>query len=69
MEIHDSLGGDGWQLDEVDTVVLALQRAPRLTLYRELDAALPHTHLLGDARLPRTTEAVIHEAELLARSL
>ena len=50
-------------------VVLALQRAPRLTLYRELDAALPHTHLLGDARSPRATDAVIHEAQLLARSL
>ena len=67
--IHDGLGGAGWQLDGVDTVVLALQRAPRLALYRELEAALPRVHLVGDARSPRTTEAVIHEAELLARAL
>ena len=67
--IHDSLGGEGWELDDVDTVVLGLQRAPRLELYRELETALPRVHLVGDARSPRTTEAVIHEAELLARSL
>ena len=69
VEIHDCLGGDGWQIDEVDAVVLAMQRAPRLTLFRDLDAALPDVQLVGDARSPRTTEAVIHEAELLARSL
>jgi 2,4-dienoyl-CoA reductase (NADPH2) len=67
--IHDSLGGEGWELDDVDTVVLGLQRAPRLSLYRELETVLPRVHLVGDARSPRTTEAVIHEAELLARSL
>ena len=30
---------------------------------------MPRVELVGDARSPRTTEAVIHEAELLARSL
>ena len=69
VEIHDCLGGDGWQIDEVDAVVLAMQRAPRLTLFRDLDGTLPDVRLVGDARAPRTTEAVIHEAELLARSL
>ncbi len=37
VEIHDCLGGEGWQIDDVDAVVLALRRAPRLTLYRELE--------------------------------
>jgi hypothetical protein len=67
--IHDSLGGAGWELDDVDTVVLALRRAPRVALYAALQGSVPHVHLVGDARSPRTTEAVIYEAEMLARSL
>lgn len=67
--IHDSLGGEGWPLEDVDTVVLALQRAPRLALHRALQGSLPDVRLVGDARAPRTTEAVIYEAEMLARSI
>ena len=67
--IHDSFGGEGWQLDDVDTVVLALQRAPRLALYRALQGTSADVRLVGDARSPRTTEAVIYEAEMLARSI
>jgi hypothetical protein len=67
--IRDALGGQGWELDGVDTVVLAQLRAPRVALHRAVAPAIPHAHLVGDARSPRTTEAVIHEAELLARSL
>jgi hypothetical protein len=67
--IHDSLGGSGRVLDDVDTVVLALQRTPRRSLFEELEPAVANLRLVGDARSPRTTEAVIHEAELLARAL
>ena len=67
--LHDSFGGAGRQLDDVDTVVLALGRAPRLSLFRALEDVLPRVRLVGDARSPRSTEAVIHEAELLARAL
>jgi 2,4-dienoyl-CoA reductase-like NADH-dependent reductase (Old Yellow Enzyme family)/thioredoxin reductase len=67
--LHDSFAGAGRQLDEVDTVVLALGRVPRLSLFRELEDMLPRVRLVGDARSPRSTEAVIHEAELLARAL
>jgi Pyridine nucleotide-disulphide oxidoreductase len=67
--VNDSLGGEGWELDDVDTVVLAQRRVPRIHLYRALESKVPRVELVGDARSPRTTEAVIHEAELLARSL
>ena len=67
--VNDSLGGEGWELDDVDTVVLAQRRVPRVQLYRALESKVPRVQLVGDARSPRTTEAVIHEAELLARSL
>jgi 2,4-dienoyl-CoA reductase-like NADH-dependent reductase (Old Yellow Enzyme family) len=67
--IHDSFGGEGWQLDDVDTVVLAHQRAPRRALADALTDRVPQLHVVGDARSPRTTEAVIYEAEMLARAL
>ena len=67
--VNDSLGGEGWELDGVDTVVLAQRRVPRVHLHRALESKVPRVELVGDARSPRTTEAVIHEAELLARSL
>ena len=51
------------------TVVLAQSRVPRVHLYRVLESKVPRVELVGDARSPRTTEAVIYEAELLARSL
>jgi hypothetical protein len=50
-------------------VVLAQRRVPRVHLHRALESQVPRVELVGDARSPRTTEAVIHEAELLARSL
>jgi hypothetical protein len=49
----------------VDAVVVAGGRVPRV----ELLAALPRAIAIGDARAPRTTIAVIHEAEEIARAL
>jgi 2,4-dienoyl-CoA reductase-like NADH-dependent reductase (Old Yellow Enzyme family) len=67
--IRDALGGTGRLVDDVDTVVLALQRSSRRSLHDALEPAVADLRLVGDARSPRTTEAVIHEAELLARAL
>jgi 2,4-dienoyl-CoA reductase-like NADH-dependent reductase (Old Yellow Enzyme family) len=53
----------------VDTVVLAMERVPRDELVSPLRAALPDVRAIGDARAPRTTIAVIHEAEEVARAL
>jgi 2,4-dienoyl-CoA reductase-like NADH-dependent reductase (Old Yellow Enzyme family) len=53
----------------VDTVVLAMERLPRDELLGPLRAALPDVRAIGDARGPRTTIAVIHEAEEVARAL
>jgi 2,4-dienoyl-CoA reductase-like NADH-dependent reductase (Old Yellow Enzyme family) len=60
----------------VSSVVLALPRVPRDELHRELHRAgrkpgegAPTLHLLGDALAPRRLEAVIYEAETLAREL
>ncbi len=51
------------------TVVLAGQRLPRDELLPQLRAAVSDVRAIGDARAPRTTIAVIHEAEEVARAL
>ena len=55
--------------DAFDTIVLAMQRVPRDRLSELLHADGRAVRLVGDARSPRTTLAVIHEAEALARAL
>jgi hypothetical protein len=52
-------------LDDGRTVVLASRRVPR----DELLATFPDARAIGDARAPRTTIAVIYEAEEVARAL
>jgi 2,4-dienoyl-CoA reductase-like NADH-dependent reductase (Old Yellow Enzyme family) len=62
-------GGPGLVVRDVDSIVLALQRSPRDELFLALRRSPVATHLVGDARTPRTTTAVIHEAESFARAL
>jgi NADPH-dependent 2,4-dienoyl-CoA reductase/sulfur reductase-like enzyme len=67
--LRDLWSGRERSLAGVDTVVLALQRRPRDELLAPLRAALADVRLVGDARSPRSTAAVIHEAEALGRTL
>lgn len=67
--LDDVWGGEPSVVDEVDAIVLALQRTPSNDLFAGLHAAGRDARLVGDARAPRTTLAVIHEAEELARRL
>jgi 2,4-dienoyl-CoA reductase-like NADH-dependent reductase (Old Yellow Enzyme family)/thioredoxin reductase len=67
--LEDVWGGARASIEDVDTIVLARQRRPRQALYDELRNAGREASLVGDARAPRTTLAVIHEAEALARAL
>jgi 2,4-dienoyl-CoA reductase-like NADH-dependent reductase (Old Yellow Enzyme family)/thioredoxin reductase len=67
--LDDVWGGEPSVLDEVDAIVLAMQRTPSNGLFAGLRAAGRDVRLVGDARAPRTTLAVIHEAEALARVL
>jgi 2,4-dienoyl-CoA reductase-like NADH-dependent reductase (Old Yellow Enzyme family) len=61
---------------EVDSVVVSLPRVPRDELYRAIAESVedlgepgPRVHLVGDALAPRSLEAVIFEAETLARAV
>jgi hypothetical protein len=67
--LEDVWGGSRASIEDVDAVVLARQRVPRQALYDELRTAGREASLVGDARAPRTTLAVVHEAEALARAL
>ena len=67
--LEDVWGGARASIEDVDAIVLARQRLPRQALFDELRSAGREASLVGDARAPRTTLAVIHEAEALARAL
>jgi hypothetical protein len=67
--LGDVWGGGRRALQDVDSVVLALQRSPRDDLFVSLRSTGVDLRLVGDARSPRSTAAVIHEAEALARAL
>lgn len=69
VRLDDVWGGEGESLDDVDSVVLALRRASCDRLLDELLDAEVAAHVVGDARAPRTTIEVIHEAEELARGI
>jgi hypothetical protein len=62
-------GGDPQLIEGVDAVVLALMRRPRDALFQELRAMRSDVYCIGDAVSPRPLEAIIYEAEELARSL
>lgn len=69
VDLADVWGGPGRRVEAVSSVVVAAGRAPRDELLEELDGLAPRVEAIGDARAPRSTEAVIHEAEAVARTL
>lgn len=62
-------GGVAQLIEGVDAVVLALLRRPNDALFQELRTQRSDVYCIGDAVSPRPLEAVIFEAEELARSL
>lgn len=62
-------GGVAQSIEGVDAVVLALLRRPDDVLFQEVCGLRKDVYCIGDAVSPRPLEAIIHEAEELARSL
>jgi 2,4-dienoyl-CoA reductase-like NADH-dependent reductase (Old Yellow Enzyme family) len=62
-------GGVAQLIEGVDAVVLALLRRPDDALFQKLCALRSDVYCIGDALSPRPLEAIIYEAEELARSL
>ena len=67
--LRDVWGGGERRVDGVDSLVLALTRRPCIELLAPLRDAAVDVRLVGDCRSPRSTAAVIHEAEALGREL
>lgn len=66
VEIYDVWGGPRRTV-EADTVVLAMMRRPNEELYLQLSDGDASVERVGDVVAPRKIEAVIYEAEELAR--
>jgi 2,4-dienoyl-CoA reductase-like NADH-dependent reductase (Old Yellow Enzyme family) len=62
-------GGSKHLQTDISEVVLALDRTSVDALYWELQSVRSDVHCIGDAASPREVEAVIYEAEALARSI
>ena len=64
---------DSWNVTQearpADSVVLATLRTPETSLYDALRSELPDVRRVGDALAPRRLEAILYEAEQLARAL
>jgi hypothetical protein len=67
--LRDVWSGGEIVRERIDTVVLAIRRRPRDELYASLRGVLPDVRVLGDARAPRSTVAVVVEAEELGRAV
>lgn len=66
--IEDVNGAFRRRLDEVDQVVVAQARR-RPAAVDSLLEAFPEAHVIGDALSPRSIEALMYEAEALARTI
>lgn len=67
--LQSTWGGAPSAIAGIDCVVLAHRREPVNALYEAIRASRPRVHCIGDALSPRSTAAVIAEAESLARQL
>ena len=69
LHLASSYGSRRWTLDGFDSVVLTTGSVPNDTLYRELKAARPDVHVLGDAFAPRRMVFATRQAWALAETL
>ncbi|HEY2053042.1 MAG TPA: FAD-dependent oxidoreductase [Solirubrobacterales bacterium] len=66
VEAFDLHSGEPTRFEGVDTLVLALGRRPRDELAADLVEVVPEVRVVGDALVPRTTTAVLEEAERIS---
>lgn len=67
--VYDIYGGEPVARAGIDTVVLAMTRTPDDALYEAIRDSGRDVHKVGDVVAPRSLEAVIYEAEQLARAV
>ena len=69
VHIYDIWGGDSRQIENVDSVVLAISRLPNEKFYIEQSPEFSSMKRIGDVVAPRKLEAIIFEAEKTAREI
>ncbi|UGS33817.1 oxidoreductase [Capillimicrobium parvum] len=69
LELIEGWSGRPAAIEGVDTVVLALRRAPRDDLAVPLREAGIEVHVIGDARAPRRAAEAIYDGERIGREL
>ena len=67
--LHSLWGGPPDHEQDVDTLVLAIVRSPRTTLYDAIRDGFPQVVRLGDCLAPRSLVQVMYEAEEIGREL
>lgn len=65
----DIWSGKPKPIEGVDTVVLAMTRSPRVSLYEKLRGSFPDVARIGDALAPRVPLVAIYEGEALGRTI
>jgi 2,4-dienoyl-CoA reductase-like NADH-dependent reductase (Old Yellow Enzyme family) len=66
---YDLWGGEPECREDLDTIVLAMTRSPRETLFDTIADGKRNVVKIGDVVAPRAIEAVIYEAEKVARAI
>lgn len=67
--VEDVNGAFRRTLDQVDCLVVSQERRPPEAFVKSLLDAFPDAHVIGDALSPRSIEALVYEAEALARRI
>ena len=66
---YDIWGGEPFLIDELDCIIIAMTKTPNDALFLALKDRQIEAHRIGDVIAPRRIEAIIYEAEKLARSI
>jgi hypothetical protein len=67
--LRNAWGGRATTIRNVDCVVTAVSRRPNDELSQAFEGSPRKVYCIGDALAPRSVEAIIHEAESLARTI
>ena len=67
--VYDIWGGEPTVRENIDTIVIAMTRLPLDRFYLDNKENIPGMIRIGDVVAPRKIEAVIYEAEKIAREI
>ncbi len=69
VHIYDIWGGDSRYIENVNSVIFSISRLPNEEFYKKHSLSIPGMKRIGDVIAPRKLEAIIFEAEKIAREV